>query len=252
MKLFDSHAHYNDERFENDRKEVLEAVYKEGIEKVLNAGYGIESSKKAIEIAEQYDFVYASVGVSPNDVGADFKQIKELAKHSKVVAIGEIGLDYYWNKENKELQKEIFINQIEIANELNLPIIVHTRDAAGDVIDILKNKKQCKNKGVFHCCPLNRELVKEALKLDYYISFAGAITFKNAKSADEIINMVPLDNMVIETDCPYLSPDPLRGKRNDSRNLKYIAEKIAKVKEMKVEQIAEITYNNTKELFNLM
>jgi len=202
-------------------------------------------------------------GISPNDLSGiisengevhieeSLEQIQELAKQKKVVAIGEIGLDYYWNKENKELQQEIFIKQIEMANELSLPIIVHTRDAVEDIIDILKNKKQCKNKGVFHCCPLNRELIKEVLKLDYYVSFAGPVTFKNAKSADEVIDMVPLERMVIETDCPYLSPDPLRGRRNDSRNLKYIAEKIANVKGMKVEEIAEITYSNAKELFRI-
>ncbi|MCL2354326.1 MAG: TatD family hydrolase [Oscillospiraceae bacterium] len=212
-------------------------------------------------------------GISPNDVDgfkgiSDFRQIRQLAEHPKVMAIGEIGLDYYWNKENKELQKEMFVKQIEIANELDLPIIIHTRDVVEDAIDILKNKIPCKNKGVFHCCALNRELVKEALKLDYYISFAGPVTFKNSKSAgdnlsvthcvrtakknaDEVISMVPTERLLIETDAPYLSPEPFRGKRNDSRNLKYTAEKIAKVKEMTIEEVAEVTYANAMQLFKI-
>jgi len=220
-----------------------------GVTKILNAGYSIESSKKAIQLAEEYDFVYASVGVSPNDVEDKLDLLPKLAAHPKVVAIGEIGLDYYWNKENKELQKEIFMRQIEIANEIDLPIIVHTRDSEEDTIDILKNKRQCKNKGVFHCCLLNKEFVKEALKLDYYISFSGVITFKNSKNAEEIINMVPLERILIETDAPYLSPEPLRGKRNDSRNLRYVAQKIAEAKKMKTEEIAKITYNNAINFF---
>ena len=168
-----------------------------------------------------------------------------MAKADKVVGIGEIGLDYYWNKENKELQQMAFINQIKLANKLNLPIIIHTREAVMDTIRILKENTPSK-KGVFHCCPLNKELVKEGLKLGFYISLAGPITFKNSKNADEIIQMIPLEKMLIETDSPYLAPEPNRGTRNDSRNLKYLVEKIAQVKQIEPEKIAEITYNNWK------
>ena len=178
------------------------------------------------------------------------QEIKKLAKNEKVVAIGEIGLDYYWNKENKDLQKEVFVSQIEIANELNLPIIIHTREAIYDTLEILKNNN-CYKKGVFHCCPFNVDLVREGLKLGFYISFAGPTTFKNSKNATEIIKMVPLDKMLIETDSPYLSPEPLRGKRNDSRNVKYIAQKIADVKEISVEKVAKITYENAKKIFEI-
>ena len=255
MKLFDSHAHYNDERFELDVKEgLLEEIHKAGIEKIVNVGYNVEMSRKAIEIANNYEFVYASVGISPNDLeeeNLNFEEIRNLAKNKKVVAIGEIGLDYYWNKENKELQKSTFIKQIEIANELDLPIIIHTREAANDTIDILKNNIECKNKGVLHCCPLNREIVREALNLGYYISFAGPVTFKNSKNANEVIEMVPEEKILIETDSPYLSPEPFRGKRNDSRNVQYIAEKVANVKGISIEKIAEITYNNAKKIFKL-
>ncbi len=179
------------------------------------------------------------------------EEIKENVKQNKkVVAIGEIGLDYHWNEENKELQKQAFIHQIQLANELNLPIVIHTREAVQDTLDILK-QIEVKRKGVFHCCPLNRELVKEALKLGFYISCAGPITFKNSKNADEIISMIPNEKILIETDSPYLSPEPLRGRRNDPRNVKYMAQKIADVKGISIEEAAKITYKNAKKIFNL-
>lgn len=254
MELFDSHAHYNDDKFNEDREEILKEIYKSGVTKLVNAGYSLESSKSAIQIAKSYSFIYSTVGISPNDIEnykkEDLKEILELAKNPKVVAIGEIGLDYYWNKENKKLQKEVFISQIEIANKLNLPIVIHTREAIYDTLEILKNNK-CKKTGVFHCCPFNVDLVREGLKLGFYISFAGPTTFKNSKNAGEIINMVPLDKMLIETDSPYLSPEPLRGKRNDSRNVKYIAQKIAEIKQIPLEEVAKATYENAKRIFDI-
>ncbi|MBQ2916825.1 MAG: TatD family hydrolase [Clostridia bacterium] len=254
MEFFDSHAHYNDEKFEEERDELIKKIYNEGITKIINAGYSLESSKQAIEIAKNYDFMHTIVGISPNDIECfkkeDLIEIEELAKNEKTVAIGEIGLDYYWNKENKELQKKVFISQIEIANRLELPIVIHTREAIYDTLEILKNNK-CNKKGIFHCCPLNVDLVREGLKLGFYISFAGPITFKNSKNAEEIIKMVPLDKMLIETDCPYLSPEPLRGRRNDSRNVKYVAQKIADIKEIALEEVAKATYENAKKIFNI-
>ena len=254
MELFDSHAHYNDEKFEQDREEVLKEIYNSGVTKLVNAGYSLESSKSAIEIASSHEFIYATVGISPNDIEGfkreDLQEIVKIAKNKKVVAIGEIGLDYYWNKENKELQKEVFISQIEIANKLNLPIVIHTREAIYDTLEILKNNN-CNKKGIFHCCPFNVDLIREGLKLGFYISFAGPTTFKNSKNANEIINMVPLSKMLIETDSPYLSPEPLRGKRNDSRNVKHIAQKIADVKGISIEEIAKTTYNNAKKIFEI-
>lgn len=254
MELFDSHAHYNDEKFEQDREEVLKEIYKSGVTRLVNAGYSLKSSKSAIEIANSHEFIYATVGISPNDIEGfkmeDLNEITKLAQNKKVVAIGEIGLDYYWNKENRDLQKEVFISQIEIANKLNLPIVIHTREAIYDTLEILKNNK-CNKKGIFHCCPFNVDLVREGLKLGFYISFAGPTTFKNSKNASEIINMVPLSKMLIETDSPYLSPEPLRGRRNDSRNVKYIAQKIAEVKGLSIEEIAKITYDNAKKIFEI-
>lgn len=255
MKLIDTHSHYNDEKFDNDRDEVIQNITNSGITTIINAGYSLESSKRAIEIANNYDFMYATVGVSPNDIenleNNYIEQIKEMAKEQKVIAIGEIGLDYYWNKENKETQKEIFIKQVELANQLGLPIVIHTRDAVMDTIDILKNKINCNKKGVFHCCPLNTELIKEGLKLGFYISFAGPITFKNSKNAEEIVKMVPIDRILTETDSPYLSPEPVRGTRNDSRNIKYIAQKIAQIKNMPIENIAEQIQKNAKTIFKI-
>ena len=259
--FFDSHSHYNDEKFDKDRDVLIDEIYKSGVTKLINAGYSLESSKKALEIAKKYEWMYTISGISPNDIPESNKEleqqlnslenfIKNEMNSKKIVAIGEIGLDYYWNKENSELQKEAFVKQIEIANKYEFPIVIHTREAVMDTIEILKIH-QVKKRGVFHCCPLNRELVKEALKLGFYISFAGPITFKNSKNANEIIEMVPLDKILIETDSPYLSPEPNRGKRNDSRNVKYIAEKISKVKQISLEEIAKITYKNTCNIFEI-
>lgn len=256
MRLIDSHAHLDDEKFNEDREILIEQIKQSGIEKIISAGYSLEGSKQAIELANKYEFIYATAGISPNDIPQTeeelwimLKEIKEIVqKNSKVIAIGEIGLDYYWNKENKSLQNLAFQKQIELANELKLPIVIHTREAVMDTIDILKHNEVLK-KGVFHCCPLNRELVKEALKLGFYISFAGPITFKNSKNANEIIEMVPIDKMLIETDSPYLAPEPVRGTRNDPRNVKYMAKKVAEVKNISLEEIAEVTCENVKKLF---
>ena len=233
MEFFDSHSHYNDEKFDEDREQILEEIYKAGVTKVIVAGYDINSSKKAVDLSKKYKYIYAICGISPNDIAEteneikqQIEQIEKIAQSTKIVGIGEIGLDYYWNKENKELQKKAFINQIKLADKMDLPIIIHSREAVMDTIQILKENTP-KRKGVFHCCPLNIELVKEGLKLGFYISLAGPITFKNSKNADEIIQMIPLEKMLIETDSPYLAPEPNRGTRNDSRNLKYLVEKIA-------------------------
>jgi TatD DNase family protein len=260
MEFFDSHSHYNDEKFAEEREEIIEKTYADGITKFICAGYDINSSKLALEIANEHEFIYSTLGVSPNDVPNTIdgiaEQINELESiitkdvNKKIVAIGEIGLDYYWNKENKEIQKEAFIKQIDFANKYNLPIVIHTREAVDDTIKILK-ENTCINKGVFHCCPLNRELVKQALKLDFYISFAGPVTFKNSKNSEEIVNMVPLEKILIETDSPYLAPESKRGTRNDCRNVQIIAQKIADIKGESLENIAKITYQNAKNIFKI-
>ena len=251
MELFDSHCHFNDSKFDTDRDEIIKQTYIEGVTKINCAGYDVVSSIEAVKLAEKYDFIYASCGISPNDAhDADkVKLIEEMLDNKKVVAVGEIGLDYYWNKDNKEIQKELFIKQIEMANKHNLPIQIHTRDAHFDTISILKEHPVNK-KGIFHCCPLNQELIKEAVYLGYYISFCGNITFKNAKAAP-CIELVPMNQILIETDSPYLSPEPYRGKRNDSRNVKYVAQKISEVKDLSVDEVAKITYQNACNAFKI-
>ena len=258
MEFFDSHAHLDDEKFNDDRDEIIGKIYNEGITKFVSAGYNLQSTKNAIQLSKKYKFIYPTCGISPNDIPQTkqelWKQLDEIRNilniEKKIIAIGEIGLDYYWNTENKELQKKAFIAQIQIANEYNLPIQIHTREAIMDTIEILKNNN-VKNKGIFHCCPLNRELVKEALKLGFYISFAGPVTFKNSKNAEEIINIVPLNKMLIETDSPYLAPEPLRGTRNNPINVKHIAKKIADVKNIGISEIAKITYDNALKIFSI-
>ena len=267
MNLFDSHAHYNDEKFDEDREKIIQETIKSDVSRFIVAGYNLESSRKALKIVSNYKEAYAIVGTSPNDledIHSDYdinRNIIELEKMvidtkkdaclaNKIVAIGEIGLDYYWEKGKKELQQEIFIKQIEIANKLELPIVIHTREAVMDTLKILRENPVNK-KGIFHCCPLNRELVKEGLKLGFYISLSGVITFKNTKNADEIIQMIPEDRLLIETDSPYLSPEPVRGRRNNCMNVKYVASKIANVKGYALEKIAEMTYENASRIFDI-
>lgn len=263
MEFFDSHAHLDDERFDEDRDLIIEEIKKSGITKFVSAGYNIESSKKALELSKKYNNIYTTAGISPNDIPQTEEElwksldqiidlVKQNLKYKKIIAIGEIGLDYYWEKDFKrrEWQRQAFIKQIEMANDFDLPIVIHTREAVMNTLEILKENPVNK-KGIFHCCPLNRELVKEALKLGFYISFAGTITFKNAKNANEIIQMVPNDKFLIETDSPYLAPEPVRGTRNDPRNVKHIAQKIADVKNMTLEEVAKLTYENAKEIFNI-
>ena len=254
MEFFDSHAHYNDERFDEDREDLLNRLYNEDkITRIVCNGYNLEKSKFAVKLAKDYDFLYATVGISPNDL-EDFseeslKEIEKLAKEDEVVAIGEIGLDYYWNKENKDVQKKAFISQIEIANRCDLPIVIHNRDAYIDTIKILK-EHPVKNKGIFHCCQLNQELIKEALKLGFYISFSGNITFKNAKSEGPV-SLVPLDRFLIETDSPYLTSEPFRGTRNDSSKVKLVAKKISSIKGIPIENVAKISYENANRIFKI-
>ena len=271
MEFFESHAHYDDEKFNIDREKLIEQMYKEKVTKIISAGYSLDGSIRGIELSKKYDFIYTTVGISPNDLNNNYKKeineidgilekyfndkkslsniekIDSLDKIPKIVAVGEIGLDYHYN-EDKDMQKDAFNLQINLANKYNLPIVIHTREAVMDTLEILKNNN-VKNVGTFHCCPFNRELVKEALRLGFYISFGGTCTFKNAKNAEEIVKMVPDDKFLIETDSPYLAPEPVRGTRNDSRNLKYIVKKIAEFKQESEEAIAKESYENATRLF---
>lgn len=263
MNFFDSHAHLDDEKFNEDRANLIKSLKEAEISKCISAGYSLEASQKAINLAKQYDFIYATCGISPNDIPQSedelwksIAKIEDMVKQTQiekkkiVVAIGEIGLDYYWEKDEqrRNMQKIAFKKQIDLANQLELPIVIHTRDAVMDTIQILK-ENEVKHKGIFHCCPQNRELIKEALKLGFYISFAGPITFKNSKNADEMIKLVPNDRILIETDSPYLAPEPVRGTRNDPRNVKYVANKIAICKELGIEEVSKMTFDNACRIF---
>lgn len=252
IEFFDSHAHYNDKIFDEDRDVLIDRMYKEGITRIIVAGNNVDTTKTALEIAQKHTHIYATAGLHPQDIkniDKDIVEIERLSKAPKIVAIGEIGLDYHYGKEDAKEQKFAFIKQIELANKLDLPIVIHSRDAYIDTIDVLKNKVCPNKKGVFHCCQLNRELIKEALNLGFNISFAGSITFKNSKNVKECLELIPLDRLQIETDAPYLSPEPLRGTRNNSINMKITAQKIADLKSVSIEKVAQITYENTFRMF---
>ena len=250
---FDTHIHLNSEKYEDDFEEAFEEMLKSNVKYFVCPGYDLESSKKAVELAEKHSEVFALVGIHPSEASKydekELEVIEELTKHKKVVGIGEIGLDYYWTKENKEEQKELLIKQIKLANKLDLPIALHIREATIDILNILEEYDE-KRKGIFHCVPLNEHLIKEGLKLGYYISFSGNITFQNAKPVDSI-KLVPLDKILVETDGPYLTPHPHRGKRNSSKYLRYIVEKIAEVKEIDKEELKEILMINSKKIYGV-
>ena len=256
MEYFDTHMHLDDEKFDKDRDEIINKIWNEGVTSAINMGCDINSSNKAIEIANNNKFIYAGVGLHPENIPQTeeelwiaIEKIKQIAiQNKKIVAIGEIGLDYYWTKDNIEIQKKAFIKQIEIANELKLPISIHTRDSIDDMISIIR-KYKIEYSGVLHCCPFNPELVKHSLEEGLYIGVGGTCTFKNSKNAKKIIETIPIEKILIETDSPYLAPEPLRGTRNDSSNLKYIVQKISEYKNMQAEKIANITYENARRLF---
>ncbi len=254
--IFDSHAHYDDKQFGEDRDELLSSMEQNRITKIVNVGSSIESSKRAIALAERYDFVYAAIGVHPSDISCLNEErmawLRKTAKREKVVAIGEIGLDYYWDKEPEiqEQQKVWFRRQLELAREVQLPVIIHSRDAAADTLEIMK-ERALGIPGVIHCFSYSKELALEYVKLGYYIGVGGVVTFKNARKLKEAVAEIPIERILIETDCPYLAPEPNRGKRNSSLNLPYVVDAIAEMKGMAPETVEEITYRNAMELYGL-
>lgn len=254
MKLFDTHTHLDDEQFDEDREQLIENISNSEIKLAVNVGADIKTSINSIELAEKYDFIYAAVGIHPHDVSKcedrDLETIRDLAKRNKVVAIGEIGLDYYYNYSSVEDQKKWFAMQIKLAEELNMPFIVHSRDASEDTYNIIKENRVNSN-FVLHCFSQSAEMAERYIKLGGYISFAGPVTYKKSNKLREAIKHVPLDKILVETDSPYLSPEPLRGKRNNSMNVKYVAQKVAEELEMDFEDFAELVYNNGKNFFRI-
>ena len=254
MHLFDTHAHYDSGAFQADRTEVLSSMPGRGVELILNPGCDLESSRTAVALAEQFPFVYAAVGVHPSDCGdwenGALEKLRELAGTAKVRAIGEIGLDYYW-KDNppRSLQQEVFRRQLELAQSLDLPVIVHDREAHQDCLSIVREYPQVR--GVYHCYSGSLEDAKTLVKLGWMLSFTGVITYKNARKALEVIEWLPMDRIMIETDSPYLTPEPFRGRRNDSGYVHLVAEAIARVKGMEAGQAAQLTLENGKRFFNI-
>ena len=254
MPIFDSHAHYDADQFASDREAVLSALPAAGVGLVVDPGCDVASSREAAALAERFDHVYAAAGIHPEDCAgctdADFDAIRELCCREKVVAVGEIGLDYYW-KENppRDFQEQVFRRQIELALELDLPVIIHDREAHGDSLRIVLDYPGLR--GVFHCFSGSPEMAQELLKRGWYLGFDGPITYKNAKRAPEVAAITPLDRIVIETDAPYMAPVPFRGKRNDSRLLPYVVEKLAEWKGVTPEEMTDITWQNGKRLFGL-
>lgn len=247
--IFDSHSHYDDAKFDEIRGSLLEDLPQHGVCGVINCGCDTDSSKKALALAEKYDYIYAAVGVHPENIGGGtVAEIEKLAEHKKCVAIGEIGLDYYWVSDNKEKQKALFSEQLELANKLCLPVIVHDRDAHADTLEILKKHRP---KGVVHSFSGSPETAREILKLGMYIGIGGVITFKNAKKLPEVVEMLPEDRFLLETDAPYLTPVPYRGKVNHSAMIYFTAKKFAELKNTSVEHILTAAKNNAEKLFNL-
>ncbi|WP_101772554.1 TatD family hydrolase [Peptostreptococcus faecalis] len=254
--LFDSHAHLNDERFDEDRDELIKSLREKDVDLVVNPGADMETSRSAVELSNKYDFIYSAVGVHPHDVSnmteSDLEELKILAKsNDKVVAIGEIGLDYYYDLSPRDKQKYWFIKQIELANELNLPFIVHDRDAHGDTFDIIKKYKAPHTGCVLHSFSASAEMAKEYIKLGCHISIPGTVTFKNNKKTVNVVKETPLEWMFIETDSPYMTPVPYRGKRNDPSMVKYVAQKIALEKGISYEEVCNATKENAKRFFGI-
>lgn len=254
LKIFDSHAHYDDESFDEDRDLVIKELSENGVVGILNCGASLKGARDSVELSNNYDFFYAAVGIHPEHAHEfsveTLEELKGLVENPKVKAIGEIGLDYYYEENPpREVQKTAFRAQMKLAEECGLPVIIHDRDAHEDTLNILKEFP--KVKGVLHCFSGSVEFARECLKLGYYIGFTGVVTFKNAKKLVEVAKEVPMDKMLVETDCPYMAPVPFRGKRNRSDYIKYIVEKIAEIKESSVEEISQSTIKNTKIMLNI-
>lgn len=253
--IIDTHAHYDDEAFQEDRRELLLGLKDQGIEAVVNIGASIQTTKNTLALMAEYPFVYGAVGVHPSETGeltdglCDW--LKSVAKTPKVVAIGEIGLDYYWDEPDREIQKHWFKRQLNLAREVKLPVVIHSRDAAKDTLDLMKEEKAKEIGGVIHCFSYGTEMAREYLDMGFFLGIGGVVTFSNAKKLKETVAYAPIEQLVLETDCPYLSPVPNRGKRNSSQNLPYVVEEISRIKGISPETVIEITGENAQRLYGI-
>lgn len=253
--IFDTHAHYDDERFDEDRDALLKSMKDAGIGNIVNIGANMASSQRSLDLAAEYDFMYAAVGVHPSDCAElddeKIEKLKEMSSFPKCVAIGEIGLDYYWPEPEHDLQKKWFKRQIALAREVELPIIVHSRDAAADTVDILKSENAGELGGVVHCFSYSKEVAEECVKMGFYIGIGGVLTFKNGRKMKEVAEAIPMESIILETDCPYLAPEPFRGKRNSSLYLPYVVSAMAQIKGISEEEVISITEANAREMYRL-
>lgn len=253
--IFDTHSHYDDEAFDSDRETVLQALNEKGVGWLVDVGADIVTSRQALGLAKKYSFVYAALGVHPSETAAveekDMDWLRENCRDEKVVAVGEIGLDYHWEEPDRECQRKWFLRQIELAKEVTLPIIVHSRDAAEETMEIIRRAKAYECGGVIHCYSYSPEMAKQYVDMGFYIGVGGVITFKNAKKLKRTVEEIPPDRIVLETDCPYMAPEPNRGKRNDSSQLIYVAEKIGELKGMDPAEVIRITTENARTLYRL-
>lgn len=252
--IFDTHAHYDDTQFDSDREELLTSMPELGVTTIVNVSSTLKSCEKCVELARKYPYVYAAVGIHPDEVGSlneeTFAWMERLLDNEKVVAVGEIGLDYYWDNESHAVQKKWFVRQLELARRHHLPIIIHSREAAADTMEIMKAHAQGLD-GVIHCYSYSKEQAEEYIKMGFYIGIGGVLTFKNAKKLKEVAEVVPLEQIVLETDCPYLAPEPFRGKRNQSSYIRYVAEKLAEIKGITAEEVITVTEENAKKMYRL-
>lgn len=253
--IFETHAHYDDDKFTEDRDELILAVHESGVHPIINVGASIHSTQTTLELAKHYPFIYAAVGVHPSDV-ADlnedtFAWLKEQTTYAKTVAVGEIGLDYYWDKEAdvQEKQRYWFGRQLQLAREADLPVIIHSRDAAADTLKVMRDNHAETIPGVIHCYSYSPELAQEFVRMGYYIGVGGVVTFKNAKKLVETVQTIPMERILLETDSPYMAPEPHRGTRNDSRNIPYVIAKIAELKGITPQEVERITEENAYRLF---
>ena len=252
--IFDTHAHFDDEQFDTDREALLDSMAAGGVGTIVNASASVESWDKVLGLTEKYPFIYGMIGVHPDEAGSldeeKFRRMEELLGREKIVAVGEIGLDYYWDKEEHDTQKYWFIRQLELAAKKHMPVSVHSREAASDTMEIMK-KYGAGMQAVIHCYSYSLEMAREYVKMGYYIGVGGVVTFKNARKLKEVVQEIPLERIVLETDCPYLAPEPFRGKRNSSLNLTYVAQAVAALKGTTPEEVICRTEENARKLYNL-
>ncbi len=251
--IFDTHAHYDDGQFDEDREELLRSMADKGVGTIVNVSASLKSCRRVVNMVQDYPFMYAAVGVHPDEVGElDVESfVREQAKREKVVAIGEIGLDYYWDHESHDIQKKWFVRQLELAGELGLPVLIHSREAAADTMEIMKEYARGLT-GVIHCYSYSEEMAEEYVKMGFYIGVGGVVTFKNARKLKRTVERIPLASIVLETDCPYLAPEPFRGKRNQSAYIRFVAGEVAKIKGITCEEVIARTEENGKRLYGIM